>query len=85
MPDSHCRLGSDLSRELVVVAFMTNMLILEHLSIHLDLISEIVRLIVDSWVVCVLLGSKVRGQNSEISAWFVMRALTCGPYRQVAS
>lgn len=52
---SHSRLGSNLSREFMMVAFMADMLVPKYFTVHFDLISEIVRLIVNSWVVGILL------------------------------
>lgn len=58
--DLHCRFGSYLPCQLVMIAFMADMLISEDLAIHLNFISEVILLIVDLWVVCRMLGSEVR-------------------------
>lgn len=62
---SHSRLGSNLLSEFVVIAFVTDVLVAEHFTIHFNFISKIIGLVVDSWVVCILLGSKVRCKNPE--------------------
>lgn len=59
----HGRFGGNLSCELVVIRLVADMLVPEHLTIHLDLVTQIVGLVVHLGVVVVMLRSEIGGQD----------------------
>jgi uncharacterized membrane protein YgaE (UPF0421/DUF939 family) len=56
-------LGGNLSGQLVVIRLVADMLVPEHLTIHLDLVTQIVGLVVHLGVVVVMLRNEIGGQD----------------------
>jgi hypothetical protein len=61
----HCRFSGYLPCQLVMVAFMADVLIPEDMTVDLDFISQIVFLVIDLGVIGIMLRCKIRCQNPD--------------------
>lgn len=67
---------------------MAYVLVTEDMAIYLDLVSKIVLLVVDLWIIRLMLRCEIRRENSDLSADRLQaydEKRTCEPYHRVSS